>query len=202
MAPTPIKFFKNPRDVTLPPIPRSLIDNANALYASLNEPGQQLGAQLKRVYSYLDTFKPYVSEFVSCSKGCSHCCAMDVQLTTLEAGYIEVYTGVPVRLDGRLTTGHREACPFLTDVGACGIYEHRPLVCRIFHALGDPENCRPGRSQIQYGAPPQYGNDIFANLIGWVHHVNAYGNGTCKDIRDFFPHPRDQVQSFLSQGQV
>lgn len=202
MASRPVKFFKNPEDVKLPPIPQSLIEEANALYVSLNEPGRELGAQLQRVYAYLDRFKPYVSEFVSCSKGCSHCCSIDVQLTTLEAEYIQVHTGVPARTDGRLSTGHRKACPFLTEAGACGIYEHRPLVCRMFHALGDPENCRPGRSQIQYGAPPKYGNNIFANLIGWVHHVNAHGNGTCKDIRDFFPHPRAQVQSFLSQRPV
>jgi Fe-S-cluster containining protein len=202
MASTPIKFFKDPNDVKLPPIPRSLVDDANALYVSLNQPGHGLGEQLKRVYAYLDKFAPYVSSFVSCSKGCSHCCSIDVQLTTLEAEYIQVHAGVPIHPEGGLTTGHRTPCPFLTDAGACGIYEHRPVVCRIYHALGDPRNCQPGRPQMQYGAPPQYGNDIFANLVGWVHHVTAYANGTCKDIRDFFPYPRAQVQSFLSQRTV
>jgi uncharacterized protein len=196
---TPIKFFKDPNDVKLPPIPQSLVNDANALYVSLNQPGRELGEQLKLVYTYLDKFGPYVGTFASCSKGCSHCCSIDVQLTTLEAEYIQVHTGVPLRAGGELTTGHRAPCPFLTGAGGCGIYEHRPVVCRTFHALGDPKNCQPGRSQIQYGAPPQYGNDIFANLIGWVHHVTVHANGTCKDIRDFFPHPRAQVQSFLSR---
>jgi Fe-S-cluster containining protein len=195
----PIRFHKNPNDVRLPPIPRALVNEANALYDSLNQLGRQLGEQLTLVYAYLDKFGPYVSTFASCSKGCSHCCSMDVQLTTLEAEYIQVHTGVPLRAAGRLTTGHRSPCPFLTDAGACGIYRFRPLVCRIFHALGDPENCRPGREQIQYGAPPQYGNDIFLNLLGWVNHVTIHADGTCRDIRDFFPHPREQVQSFLSR---
>ncbi|WP_368073434.1 YkgJ family cysteine cluster protein [Ralstonia sp. NFACC01] len=199
MTSAPIKFFKSPADVKLPPIPESLVHNANALYASLNQPGRSLGEQLKQVYTYLDEFRPYVNSFVSCSKGCSHCCSIDVQLTTLEAEYIQVYAGVPLDAREGLTTGHRTPCPFLTDAGACGIYEHRPVVCRIYHALGDPKNCLPGRSQIQYGAPPKYGNDIFANLVRWVHHVTAHANGTCKDIRNFFPYPRAQVQSFLSQ---
>jgi Fe-S-cluster containining protein len=33
-------------------------------------------------------------------------------------------------------------CPFLSDEGACGIYEHRPLVCRQYLVTSPAENCR------------------------------------------------------------
>lgn len=171
----------------LPSIPKPLVEKANALYMYLMHSRAPLGEQLHAVYRYTDEFSLFVAQFTSCSKGCSYCCHMDVQITTLEAAYIHVHAGVTLRDDGPLTAGHRDPCPFLGGDGACGIYSARPLMCRLYHAGGEPENCRPGRSQIHYGHPPHFGNAIYANLVRWVHHVTIEGGGTLRDIRDFFP---------------
>lgn len=173
----------------LPPVPKSLVEKANALYTYLMLSRAPLGEQLHAVYQYTDEFSTYLAQFMSCSKGCSYCCNMDVQITTLEAAYIQVHTGVILREAGPFTTGHRDPCPFLTNGGGgtCGIYLARPLMCRLYHAVGVPENCKHGCTQIHYGHPPLFGNDIFANLVRWVHHVTIEGGGTLRDIRDFFP---------------
>lgn len=35
----------------------------------------------------------------------------------------------------------KRTCVLLTPEGLCGIYEHRPLVCRSYHVTSDPEDC-------------------------------------------------------------
>lgn len=171
----------------LPPVPRPLVEKANALYTYLMHSRAPLGEQLQAVYRYTDEFSPFIAPFMSCSKGCSYCCHMDVQITTLEAEYIQVHAGVTLRDAGTITTGHRDPCPFLARGGSCGIYSSRPLMCRLYHAVGEPANCQPGRSQIHYGHAPLFGNPIYANLVRWVHHATIDGGGTLRDLRDFFP---------------
>ena len=177
----------------LPPIPRPLVDQANALYRALQTSRATFGEQLHMVYRYMDSFAPYLAQFTSCSragKGCSHCCRIDVQITTLEAENIWLYTRRPVQpTNGPITTGHKTPCPFLDNAGACTVYEQRPLICRIYHVAGDPAHCDPksGVKQIHYGHPPTFGNDIFANLVSWTHQVAINNGGTVRDIRDFFP---------------
>lgn len=34
-------------------------------------------------------------------------------------------------------------CAFLKDDDTCGIYEYRPVMCRTFVVVSDPENCKP-----------------------------------------------------------
>lgn len=174
----------------MPNIPSDLVEKANALYQYLMSTKDTLGVQLHAIYRYLDGFQPYLAPYMSCSKGCSHCCHMDVQLSPLEAAYIQMRTGTQMHQPRSLTTGHLTPCPFLSEAGACSVYDARPLVCRIFHAMGDPENCRPGRDQLQYGHPPTYGNEVFANLMGWIRHQETQNGWSPRDIRDFFPNDR------------
>ncbi|MCW2247860.1 Fe-S-cluster containining protein [Azospirillum fermentarium] len=171
----------------LPPIPPELVDAANALVPYLNDASRTLGEKLAAIYAYLDRFAPFVRTFATCSMGCAHCCKIDVQITTLEAEYIQMMTGVPYRPGAGLSTGHKDACPFLAKDRGCGIYRHRPLACRIYHAVGDPEDCKPGRIQMQYGGPPDHGNPIYASYVRWLHFTMAEIGGTVRDIRDFFP---------------
>ena len=171
----------------LPPVPRPLVEKANALYTYLVHSRAPLYEQLHAVYRYTDEFSSFISQFMSCSKGCAYCCHMDVQMTTLEAEYIQVNAGVALRITKSITTGHRDPCPFLAKGGSCGIYSARPLACRLYHAAGEPANCQPGRLQNHYGHAPLFGNPIYANLVRWVHHVMIEGGGALRDIRDFFP---------------
>ena len=176
----------------LPPIPRSLVDQANALYRALQTSRATFSEQLHMVYRYMDSFQPYLAQFTTCSKqgkGCSHCCRIDIQITSLEAENIWFYTRRSAQLTGPVTTGHKTPCPFLANDGACSIYAERPLICRIYHVTGDPAYCDPksGAKQSHYGHPPRFGNDIFRNLLRWTDHVASNNGGTVRDIRDFFP---------------
>lgn len=172
---------------TLPPIPLNLIEAANVLVPYLNDPNISMGEKLRSIYDYLDQFSLFAKSFTTCSKGCSHCCRIDVHITSLEAEYIQVMTGIPYRPGRTVTKDHTSRCPFLSDVGGCGIYQHRPLACRIYHAVGVPDDCAPGRTQMQYGAPPQFGNPIYASFVRWLQFNMIHLGGNIRDIRDFFP---------------
>jgi len=110
---------------------------------------------------------------ISCKKGCSRCCSRIVVASRLEAlaliDYIYAFTdfdreGANVQiaehaallrgfLDERSGAGDGDAvwfeknipCPFLRG-DICSVYEGRPLSCRLYHSLDDPELCaRPVR---------------------------------------------------------
>lgn len=170
----------------LPPFPVALLEEANALYRKLQSTDANLGEQLEWVYELLDSVERFVSTFTPCKKGCSHCCKMDVHITTLEAEHIMVKTGKQHNQGCGITTGHKTNCPFLLN-DQCSIYKHRPMMCRVFHIVGDPETCKPGNIQYAYGMEPDFGNPIYKNLVGWLHHYVSQAGGTLRDIRDFFP---------------
>lgn len=172
----------------LPDIPEPFFEKANTLFSELNTPGIDLITKLEMVYRYLDDFSGYVSGFASCQKGCSHCCSYDVQITTFEAEYIYLKVGVPHNQETSFSINNNRPCPFLAPNQQCAIYAYRPVVCRTFHALGDPENCKDGKDQYQYGSPRfEFSNPIYKRLVEWVHFQNIHADGNCKDIRDFFP---------------
>lgn len=195
----PIVFRKIGDEFQLPDWPSPFLEKANKMYSFLNGP-DDLVTKLNAIYRLMDEMAPFVASFTTCKKGCSHCCRYDVQITSFEAEYIFLKTGIPHRVDGPLTNGHNAPCPFLSNAGECGIYAHRPAVCRTYHALGDPSDCDdPDKDQLQYGSPAgDFGNQIYANLVGWIHFQTQHIGGRLRDIRDFFPHPREQVQKYLS----
>lgn len=97
---------------------------------------------------------------VSCSKGCSHCCYQNVDITDDEAQLITDYAeeeGIAIDIDhlarqlvAKQTGGNDgfnklpyadRACVFLDDEGGCQIYKYRPLVCRKLLVASDPEQC-------------------------------------------------------------
>jgi Fe-S-cluster containining protein len=192
--------FRKPGDkFELPDLPDFFLNKANKVYTYLNGP-DNLGAKLEAVYRLLDEMAPFIATFATCSKGCAHCCHFDVQLTTFEAEYIYMKTGVSFTNEGGITTGHAKPCPFLKRNAECGIYASRPLLCRTYHVLGDPGLCvDPTGEQIQYGSEAcDFGNGIYKQLVGWVHFQTAnVEGGKLRDIRDFFPHSRNDVQTHL-----
>lgn len=92
----------------------------------------------------------------ACARGCSHCCHQRVEVTAPEAFLIaRSLVAAGDRRSERLreaAQGHaaisareqfvqQRPCPFLDEVGACSIYEVRPIACRRAHSL-DAEVCR------------------------------------------------------------
>lgn len=103
---------------------------------------------------------------VSCRRGCSHCCRLQVDVFPDEAALALIAAdaaGLAVdreRLRRQADADTLEqwsalpssdrACVFLTAAGECGIYEHRPAACRKYMVATAPELCdtdaNPGAS--------------------------------------------------------
>lgn len=184
----------------IPDLPRALILELDQLVnIRLNEPGPLL-EKLALLYDFVTRVSSeHVAPYTSCRPKCSHCCHIDVHITTFEAEYIAIKTGVPHQPAGPSTMGHRTPCPFLAGSGDCAIYNHRPLVCRLYFVLSRPELCAGDGEVLQYGTETSgFGNQIFRAATLWVRFQNNAVSGLVRDIRDFFPHDRNRVQLHLA----
>lgn len=188
------------------PVPDKYIDELKSLIDKLNVSTQPNGLLLglKQIYALINRFnKEFVSTFTSCKKGCDSCCKMDVQLTYFEAEYIALATGIPHR-NSELTSGYESACPFLSEKGTCSIYNYRPLLCRTYHVLSDPELCKDIDSDVmQYGAQSSsMGNFIYLTAARWIYHQtqHSFGSLEFRDIRDFFPYGREDIQEYIKSN--
>ncbi|MBW3779595.1 YkgJ family cysteine cluster protein [Aeromonas veronii] len=183
------------------PVPEKYIKELNDLFYRLdNQPGTLI-LKLKQLYALLNRFNnEFVSTFTACKKGCSACCKIDVRLTHFEAEYIAMATSIP-HVTSTSSQGHKSACPFLSEKGTCSIYNYRPLFCRTYHVLSDPILCNdPDAQVLQYGVQKAgMGNFIYKSASEWIyfHTYHAFGHIEFRDIRDFFPYDRSDIQSFL-----
>lgn len=116
-------------------------------------------ARAKKLQELVDAEITQESEIeVSCQKGCSACCHMEVEITSYEAEILKtlVQDGHSIdrdRLqkqsernlqDPSWKEGIRNAvnrCVFLNNEGACSIYENRPVMCRRHSVTSPPKNC-------------------------------------------------------------
>lgn len=153
-----------------------------------------------RILPILDVvgrFSEAATPYVACSKGCNHCCHIQVAITGLEAQLLGNRIGVkpsvlkPPRLRPQTDFDYTTPCTFLED-GACSIYENRPFVCRShssFETTADA--CRitddngERRQGVQLMTPDYPGVKEALNVV-----VNAYGKTEYADIRDYFPNGR------------
>lgn len=193
-----------PGHTKIRPVPDRYIKELQGLLDKLNVQHGTVFLKLKQLYAFLTRFnKEFISTFTSCNKGCSSCCKIDVQLTALEAEYISRSSTVPAR-DNPLTTGHETQCPFLSEKGTCTIYNYRPLLCRTYHVLSDPALCAdPDAPVLQYGSQnADMGNYIYKTIAEWVYFQTLHTTGKLdvRDIRDFFPYSRGDVQDFIKHN--
>ena len=95
-------------------------------------------------------------EHITCTKGCAHCCKQIVIVTQPEGARLFQLAnerGIPLdasRLarqaiqddNGWLTLqGDDRNCPFLGTDNTCQVYDDRPLSCRKYFVVSDPELC-------------------------------------------------------------
>lgn len=117
---------------------------------------QQIMAGIFRAMEemYSEAKKKGIFDQVKCSRGCSHCCHIEVRATTPEIKMIlefVKFTGMQLDWDrikrhSRLNVEERmfdknSACVFLRDK-QCGIYPVRPVACRKYFVENDPELCK------------------------------------------------------------
>lgn len=110
---------------------------------------------------------------ITCKKGCSYCCEMQVSVSAVESEILrslatpEVLSRVnseasalesPADVDefGKLAREKR-ACPFLVN-SECSIYDKRPLACRNMVVGSDPKDCADYNGIVAYATP----------LTGWL----------------------------------
>ncbi len=73
---------------------------------------------------------------MACKAGCFSCCRNDFRISLIEG--FEVHQAFRALsqasqeiISNNLQDSHRQLCPLLID-NQCSIYEHRPILCRIF----------------------------------------------------------------------
>lgn len=143
--------------------------------------------RLRMLYKIADEMMAHTQGFVACKRGCSHCCYTPVPITPIEADLI----GADIRVKRRTAPlrevatptqpfeGYTKPCTFLVN-GACSIYEHRPLACRIHYSVDDDDMlCRldhPGPIPVPY-------LDVTPFRTAYL----ALTGMRVADIREFFP---------------
>lgn len=158
-------------------MPRALLKEANhRLIVRLNEPGTLLEL-MTRAYPIVDKVsREVVSALVTCTRGCLHCCRIDVQITTFEAEYIASLpsgTGaLPVLLQFRRVLDLRLSAAVLALITASVTPGYARLRVR---SSGSGMQC-------------DMGNGLYRGVATWIHFQNRYVSGDIKDIRDFFAH--------------
>jgi len=118
----------------------------------------------------------------SCKMGCNACCRHIIGTTAIEAQMVQRFVErtfgsedkrrlassiekdlnrypdpVPFQLEysdhiqDEFFKRHAP-CPFLSRGGLCGVYEARPLVCRMYLVFSDPILCKGGKEMAAYDA--------------------------------------------------
>lgn len=171
-------------------IPVAVHRREEKLAADLRRVNARPMVRLARIRQSVETLFSYAHEFVACKKGCAYCCYQQIQISSLEAEYIREKTGIfPAKLSAAPSRDLQEfsgntPCPFLKQ-GACSIYEHRPIICRI-HVSLDADNtwCRFENWHVPGASVPK---PTFHSIAEAFFELNQKSGSLVADIRDFFP---------------
>ena len=118
---------------------------------------------LQRMQKLIDNNPDPTVKQISCRRGCSFCCHMNVDITEDEGHYLIHYCQthgieideeylvkqLPLKMETHMMSPH-SACVFLKS-GECSVYEARPHACRKYFALFDPILCSSESLSAQQG---------------------------------------------------
>ena len=143
-------------------------------------------AILNNAYKFVDLAMSDMAAASVCAKSCAHCCKLAVDVTLLEAAYIEKNTGYKMNLNKqRQPERNQTYCPFLnTKTATCKIYKFRPLACRWFFAFDNPVYCEnPFASHAISATGGVPANPYLKKLYSYIGQAS---NEQRFDIRQFF----------------
>lgn len=175
-------------DVEVTPQALAALDRFNKFLTKDRTPK----ATVQRSHKFIDQWVKAigVQETSPCKRGCNACCTHNVDITQVEAAMIVNHYEVPhqgLKAEGVMHTHHASEfdgmlCPFNKD-GECQIYDHRPLVCRVFFSQEKtPDSCYVvGGGGLQFNFRS---SNIFSEIIKMLGTGKNFRGGG--DIRDFF----------------
>lgn len=100
---------------------------------------------------------------VTCTPGCASCCYHPVMISVLEGIMMYRWLQKRGKWTDKLKAKLKDAadkqygaafevwlfsmipCPLLDDKNLCSAYDVRPLICRSYYAVSDPQLCHPHR---------------------------------------------------------
>lgn len=120
-----------------------------------NDPIKVMWIHLKLVQKMIDENTDPMKKLITCRKGCSACCRMNVDITEVEGKLLIKYCqdhNIPIdeeylkqqlglEMETHMFSKH-SACVFLKN-NECSVYAARPIPCRKFFAVDDPKYCDP-----------------------------------------------------------
>jgi Fe-S-cluster containining protein len=120
-----------------------------------SQPESEWMATLENVYAGIDksieSLPDVYKQSISCKKGCSACCHINVDIRETEAKLLVKYAHknrIPIDKEylqkqavvEKQPGSDVSACVFLKD-GLCSVYPVRPIMCRKYYVVSDPALC-------------------------------------------------------------
>lgn len=155
---------------------------------ALTESRESVWIRLRKLYAIADEAMSFNGPNVPCRRGCSHCCYTPVGMHEPEAQML----GAQLRRKPKIPKERRfdcfaapwgpgNPCTFLVN-GECSIYEHRPLLCRVFYSVDQDELLCKLEPPLSY--PGKFLNTVPFQMA----YVQICGPHTkWADIRTYFP---------------
>jgi len=177
------RTIEEARALQIPEFPISFAQEFELLGKRIRLENESKVGKLRKIYNFADKLGAFIAPYMVCQKGCSHCCRIDVSITSIEAQYIYKNTGIALHPGSSFSGGHSKSknpCTFLDGNNICTIYENRPLTCRIYYVADSPIFCQDTNfSHVEYR------NNMLIELFRMIFFIND--NHAIRDIRDFFP---------------
>lgn len=126
------------------------------------------------------------SSKITCTKGCSFCCHIKVDVSYYEAKYIYDYclaNNITINWDYLTAQSsmnddkqwilekHLRTCEFLKN-NECSIYEARPMSCRKHYSIDDPQKCDTDKPYTTLAKLSLLNSEIFTAAL-WNSKIPA-----------------------------
>lgn len=169
-------------------IPQELTDREDLIGEEILRENSSAKSKLGKLYRLVEELGVAAKPFIACGKGCSACCRMNVNISSMEAERLAQFSGKSINRVGHNIYHETSrfagvACPFLIE-NTCSVYEIRPYACRA-HVSFDT---------TAYWCEPERAYEEGMGMVSFDGAKSAYlevlakvPNSRFADIRDFFP---------------